>query len=41
MEPPFTRVSFYAGGELLIRQLEKLNPGLAKNIEALYLRIAD
>jgi hypothetical protein len=41
MEPPFTRVSFYAGGELLIRQLGKLNPGLAGNIEVLYHRIAD
>ena len=41
MEPPFTRVSFYAGGELLIRQLDKLNPGLARDIEVLYHRIAD
>lgn len=38
---PFTRVSFYAGGELLIRQLNKSDPGLAGNIEALYHRIAD
>jgi len=41
LEPPFTRISFYAGGELLIRQLEKLAPGLSGNIEALYHRIAD
>jgi len=41
MEPPFTRVSFYAGGELLIRRLDKLNPGLARDIEVLYHRIAD
>ena len=38
---PFTRVSFYAGGELLIRQLNRSDPGLAGNIEALYHRIAD
>jgi hypothetical protein len=41
LEPPFTRVSFYASGELLIRQLDKRNPGLAGNIETLYHRIAD
>ena len=41
LEPPFTRVSFYAGGELLIHQLDKRNPGLAGNIETLYHRIAD
>ena len=41
MRPPFTRVSFYAGGELLIRMLDKLDPGLARNIETLYRRIAD
>ena len=41
MEPPFTRVSFYAGGELLIRMLVGPDPGLAGNVEALYRRIAD
>ena len=41
LEPPFTRVTFYAGGELLIRMLDRLDPGLARDIEALYRRIAD
>lgn len=41
MKPPFTRVSFYAGGELLIRMLERREPGLLRDIEALYRRIAD
>ncbi|HEX2694340.1 MAG TPA: hypothetical protein VHP61_01195 [Acidobacteriota bacterium] len=41
MEPPFTRVSFYAGGERLIRMLDKMDPGLARTIETLYQRIAD
>ena len=39
--PPFSRVSFYAGGEALIRSLATEKPGLAKDIEALYRRIAD
>jgi hypothetical protein len=39
--PPFSRVSFYAGGEGLIRALAKGKPALAKDIEALYHRIAD
>lgn len=41
VNPPFTRVSFYAGGELLIRMIDRTNPGLSRNIEALYHRIAD
>jgi hypothetical protein len=40
LKPPFARVTFYAGGERLIRLLDSLDPGLARNIEALYLRIA-
>lgn len=39
--PPFTRVSFYAGGEALIRALVKEKPGASRDIEALYHRIAD
>ena len=38
---PFTRVSFYAGGEALIRMLEKREPGLTKDIESLYHKIAE
>jgi hypothetical protein len=34
-------IKITAGGELLIRQLEKLDPGFSGNIEALYHRIAD
>jgi hypothetical protein len=41
VDPPFTRVSFYVGGEFLIRMVDQSDPGLAKNIEALYHRIAD
>lgn len=40
-DPPFTRVSFYVGGDLLIRMLDRSDPGLSGNIEALYHRIAD
>ncbi len=40
-DPPFTRVSFYVGGELLIRRLDASEPGLSKDLEALYHRIAD
>jgi hypothetical protein len=41
LKPPFSRVSFYAGGELLIRMMNRKDPGLAGNIEVLYHRIAD
>jgi len=41
LEAPLTRVSFYAGGELLIRLLAKKDPRLVRDIEALYRRIAD
>lgn len=40
-DPPFTRVSFYVGGELLIRMLDESDPGLSRNIEALYHRLAE
>jgi hypothetical protein len=40
-KPPFNRVSFYAGGEALIRMLEKGEPGLTKDIERLYHKIAE
>ncbi len=35
-EPPFGRVSFYAGGEAFIRVLSKRQPDLATEIEALF-----
>jgi hypothetical protein len=41
LKPPFTRVSFYAGGELLIRMLDRHDPGLIRDIEALYHRIGE
>ena len=41
LNPPFTRVAFYAGGEALIRMLEKGDPGLVKDLEALYRKIAE
>jgi hypothetical protein len=41
LKPPYNRVSFYSGGEALIRLLEKREPGLTKDIESLYHRIAD
>jgi hypothetical protein len=41
LEAPLTRVSFYAGVELLIRLLSKKDPRLVRDIEALYRRIAD
>ena len=37
--PPFDRVTFYRGGELLITRLQKSEPGLDKDIERLYRRI--
>jgi hypothetical protein len=40
-KPPFNRVSFYAGGEALIRMLEKREPGLTKDIESLYHKVAE
>lgn len=39
--PPFTRVSFYAGGEALIRALAEKQPAILRDIEALYHRIAE
>ena len=41
LEPPFTRVTFYAGGAGLIRELSGRQPGVLKDIEALYHRIAE
>lgn len=41
MEAPFTRVTFYAGGEALIRALADRQPGIMNDIEALYRRIAE
>jgi hypothetical protein len=38
--PPFDRVTFYCGGARLIDYLERATPGLAGNIESLYLRIS-
>ncbi len=38
---PFNRLSFYAGGEALIRALVQAKTGSVKDIEALYHRIAD
>ena len=38
---PFTRVTFYAGGEALIRMLVKQDPTAAADIEALFHRIAN
>ncbi len=37
--PPFDRVTFYRGGELLITRLQEKEPGLDKYIESLYRRI--
>jgi len=39
-QPPFTRVSFYRGGDLLIRFLERSQPGIADNMEELYRAIS-
>ncbi len=41
LEPPFTRVTFYAGGEALIRSLSGRQPAVLDDIEALYHRIAE
>jgi len=41
LETPFNRVTFYAGGEALIRSLSGGNAAVLYDIEALYHRIAD
>jgi hypothetical protein len=41
LKPPFTRVTFYAGGAAVIRALAEKQPALLKDIEALYHRIAE
>lgn len=38
---PYSRVTFYAGGDALIRALSSAEPGLEKDMERLYRRIAD
>ena len=38
---PFTRVSFYAGGEALIRMLVRQGPTAAADTESLFHRIAN
>jgi hypothetical protein len=35
-KPPFDRVTFYRGGDMLIRFLEKRRPGTVKDMEGLY-----
>jgi hypothetical protein len=39
--PPYSRVTFYAGGEAFIRMLEKKEAGSVRNLEDLYRRIAE
>ena len=39
-KPPFTRVSFYRGGDLLIRFLERSRPGIVNDLEKLYRAIS-
>lgn len=39
--PPFSRVTFYAGGEALIRALSVRDPGIDKEVERLYHAIAE
>ncbi len=41
VKPPFSRVTFYAGGEALIHALSAREPGIEKDLERLYHRIAD
>ena len=41
LKPPFTRVTFYAGGESLIDALSKGRPVILKQIETLYHQIAE
>jgi len=41
LKRPFTRVTFYAGGEAVIRALAEEQPAILKDIEALYHRIAE
>jgi hypothetical protein len=38
--PPHSRVTFYAGGDALVRWLGRAEPGIEKDIERLYRRIA-
>jgi creatinine amidohydrolase len=39
-KPPFTRVSFYRGGDLLIRFLERSRPGIVNDLEKLHRAIS-
>lgn len=41
LKPPYNRVTFYAGGDGLIRALSAGDPSIANNIEQLYGRIHD
>ena len=39
-EPPFDRVAFYEGGSRLIAALERHEPGLRQDVEALFYRLS-
>lgn len=41
LAPPFSRVTFYAGGEALIRALSDGQPAVLNDIDALHHRIAE
>ena len=41
LEPPFSRVSFYAGGEAYIDYLSDQSPGLVRDLEGLFSRMGE
>ena len=40
-EKPFTRITFYTGGEKMVKWLQSRDPGIILNIEKLFWKISD